>query len=131
MLNNDKLPRGGRNQDSGSSGADLARRAIALGGHLSFSGIAAFPKSDALRAIARDVPLDRILVETDAPYLAPPPPRGEPNEPAHVRHTAARLAPLFGLDEAAFASRTTENFHRLFPRAVPRIAPGVDPRIAS
>lgn len=100
-----------------SSGPALAETALGLGFHLSMSGIAAFPKSDALRAIFAAAPLARILVETDAPYLAPPPFRGRRNEPAHVVHTARVGAALFGLDLAAFAAATSANFDRLFPRA--------------
>jgi TatD DNase family protein len=100
-----------------TSGPALAETALGLGFYLSMSGIAAFPKSDALRSIFRAAPLDRILVETDAPYLAPPPYRGKRNEPAFVRHTAAAGAALFGVSEAEFAARTSANFDRLFTRA--------------
>ena len=75
-----------------TSGPELARRGLALGGYVSFSGVVTFKKSDALRDIASEVPLDRILVETDAPYLAPEPMRGKTNEPAFVVYTASRLA---------------------------------------
>jgi TatD DNase family protein len=105
-----------------SSGRHLAETGIRLGGYVSFSGIVAFKKSEELRAIARALPLDRILVETDAPYLAPPPHRGKRNEPAFVRHTAAALAEALGMSEPEFAARTTENFFRLFSKAVP-VAP--------
>lgn len=100
-----------------SSGAGLARAALDLGFYLSVSGIAAFPKSGALREIFAAAPLDRLLVETDAPYLAPPPHRGKRNEPAFVAHTAAAMAAHLGLDPAAFAARTTANFDRLFAKA--------------
>lgn len=100
-----------------SSGAELARVALDLGFYLSMSGIAAFPKSDALRAIFAAAPLERILVETDAPYLAPPPHRGRRNEPAYVAHTAAVGAQLFGLSLPDFARATSANFDRLFPKA--------------
>ena len=100
-----------------SSGADLARAALELGCYLSMSGIAAFPRSDALREIFAAAPVDRILVETDSPYLAPPPFRGKRNEPAHVTHTAAVGARLFGMDYTEFARRTSENFDRLFWKA--------------
>ena len=100
-----------------SSGPELARRGLALGGFLSFSGILTFPKSEELRAIARDVPADRLLVETDAPFLAPVPRRGKRNEPSFVAHTARCLAQLRGLDEAALADLTTRNFHQLFAKA--------------
>jgi TatD DNase family protein len=100
-----------------SSGAGLARAALDLGFYLSMSGIAAFPRSAALRDIFAAAPLDRILVETDAPYLAPPPHRGRRNEPGHVVHTAALGAELFGIPAAEFAARTSANFDRLFTRA--------------
>ncbi|MFZ5709154.1 MAG: TatD family hydrolase [Pseudomonadota bacterium] len=102
-----------------SSGPGLAETALGLGFYLSMSGIAAFPKSDALRAIFRAAPLDRILVETDAPYLAPPPHRGRRNEPAYAAHTARAGADLFGMDYPAFAAATEANFGRLFAKAVP------------
>jgi TatD DNase family protein len=97
-----------------SSGAALAEAALDLGFYLSMSGIAAFPKSEALRAIFAAAPADRILVETDAPYLAPPPHRGKRNEPAYTVHTAEVGAGLFGMDYAAFARQTQANFDRLF-----------------
>jgi len=100
-----------------SSGAGLARAALDLGFYLSMSGIAAFPKSAALREIFAAAPVDRILVETDAPYLAPPPHRGRRNEPAYTAHTAKVGAELFGMDYAAFARATSANFDRLFTRA--------------
>jgi len=100
-----------------SSGRALAETALGLGFYLSMSGIAAFKKSEALRAIFADAPLDRILVETDAPYLAPPPYRGKRNEPAYTAQTAAVGAELFGLDYADFAARTQANFERLFTKA--------------
>lgn len=100
-----------------SSGARLAEAALEMGFYLSMSGIAAFPKSHELRAIFARAPLERILVETDSPYLAPPPFRGKRNEPAHVVHTARVGAQLFGLSEAEFAAATSANFDRLFARA--------------
>ena len=100
-----------------SSGPALARAALDLGFYLSMSGITAFPKSGALREIFAAAPLDRILVETDAPYLAPPPRRGKRNEPAYVAHTARRAAETFGMDYAAFAAATEANFDRLFAKA--------------
>lgn len=100
-----------------SSSAALAETALGLGFYLSMSGIAAFPKSQELRAIFAAAPLERILVETDAPYLAPPPFRGKRNEPAYTVHTARVGAELFGLDEAGFARATTANFDRLFAKA--------------
>jgi TatD DNase family protein len=105
-----------------SSGAGLARAALDLGFYLSLSGIAAFPKSHDLRAIFAAAPLDRILVETDSPYLAPPPHRGRRNEPAYVALTAEACAPLWGLTTAAFAAATSANFDRLFTRAAARRA---------
>jgi TatD DNase family protein len=100
-----------------SSGRALAETGIALGHYVSFSGILTFRNSDGLRDIARDLPADRILVETDAPFLAPPPHRGKRNEPAFVVETAAVLASLRGLEPAALAAQTTENFFRLFSKA--------------
>jgi TatD DNase family protein len=99
-----------------SSTAELASRAVALGFYISFSGIVTFKKADELRRIAASVPLDRILVETDAPYLAPVPKRGQRNEPAFVVHTAAEVARVRGLNPDAFARATTENFFRLFAK---------------
>lgn len=100
-----------------SSGPRLAEAALEMGFTLSISGIAAFPKSQDLRDIFAKAPLDRLILETDSPYLAPPPFRGKRNEPAYVAHTARALAPVFGLSLEAFAARTTANFDRLFPRA--------------
>jgi len=100
-----------------SSGAALARAALDLGFYLSMSGIAAFPKSQDLRDIFAASPLDRILLETDSPYLAPPPHRGKRNEPAYTAHTARVGAEVFGLDYADFARATSENFDRLFWKA--------------
>jgi TatD DNase family protein len=81
------------------------------------SGIATFKKSEALRAVLKTVPLDRLLVETDAPYLAPQPFRGKRNEPAFVTHTAAMLAEVKGVSFSELAAATTDNFFRLFTRA--------------
>jgi TatD DNase family protein len=100
-----------------SSGAGLAEAALDLGFYLSMSGITAFPKSQALRDIFAAAPLDRILLETDSPYLAPPPYRGRRNEPAYTAFTAKAGAQVFGLSEADFAAATTANFDRLFPKA--------------
>ncbi len=100
-----------------SSGAALARTAVDLGFYLSMSGITAFPKSQELRDIFAASPLDRILVETDAPYLAPPPHRGKRNEPAFTAFTARRAAETFGMDYAEFAAQTEANFDRLFEKA--------------
>ena len=99
-----------------SSTRALAEAALVLGGYVSFSGILTFPRSNELRDIARDVPLDRLLVETDSPYLAPVPFRGKRNEPGYVAHTAKLLAELRGMTPAALADLTTANFRRLFPK---------------
>ena len=100
-----------------SSGAGLAKAALDLGFYLSMSGIAAFPKSQELRDIFAAAPLDRVLVETDSPYLAPPPYRGKRNEPGYTVHTAKVGAEVFGLSYEAFAAATQENFDRLFAKA--------------
>jgi len=102
-----------------TGGPDLAQRAIALGLFISFTGILTFKKSDELRAIAKSLPADRILVETDAPYLAPGPHRGKRNEPAYVVETAKVLAETRGVSPEEIARQTTENFFRLF-RKLPR-----------
>ncbi|MCE1238054.1 MAG: TatD family hydrolase [Hyphomicrobiales bacterium] len=99
-----------------SSGPDLARRSLALGGYVSFSGILTFKKADEVRAVAADVPLDRLLLETDAPYLAPLPHRGKRCEPAHVAKTAEVLAAVKGVTTEEIAAATTANFHRLFAK---------------
>jgi len=104
-----------------TSGPELAHRGLALGGYISFSGVVTFKKADALRDIALAVPYDRILVETDAPYLAPEPFRGKTNEPAFVAKTALRLANLRGIGEDEMARITTDNFFHLFKK-VPRSA---------
>lgn len=101
-----------------SSGPALAQAALDLGFYLSMSGIAAFPKSADLREIFAAAPVDRILVETDSPYLAPPPYRGKRNEPAYAAKTAAVGAGLFGMNYPDFARQTSENFDRLFWKAV-------------
>jgi len=95
----------------------LADAALELGLFISASGIATFKKSEALRVVLKNLPLERLLVETDAPYLAPTPFRGKRNEPAFVVHTAAMLAELKGVSPAAMAEATTDNFFRLFSRA--------------
>ncbi len=100
-----------------SSSAELAKAALDLGFYLSMSGIAAFPKSQELRGIFAAAPVERILVETDSPYLAPPPHRGRRNEPGYTAHTARVGAEVFGLDYAAFAQQTEANFDRLFAKA--------------
>ena len=100
-----------------SSSARLAKAALDLGFYLSMSGIATFKKSQELRDIFASAPMDRILVETDSPYLAPMPYRGKRNEPAYTAHTAQTGADIFGLDYAEFAAQTTANFNRLFAKA--------------
>jgi TatD DNase family protein len=102
-----------------SAGRDLAERAIALGHYISFTGILTYKKSDELRAIAASLPADRIMVETDAPYLAPQSRRGKRNEPAFVVETAQVLAATRGISFETIAKETTENFFRLFAK-VPR-----------
>jgi len=102
-----------------SSGRALAETAIKLGFYVSISGIVTFRNAEELRGIVRDLPLDRLLVETDAPYLAPVPYRGKRNEPAFVAATAAFVADLKGIDEGALAAATTANFFRLFSKARP------------
>jgi TatD DNase family protein len=104
-----------------TGGPDLARRAIALGLFISFTGILTFKNSTALRAIAAELPADRILVETDAPYLAPGRYRGKRNEPAYVIETANTLAEARGVSFDVIARQTTENFFHLFAK-VPRAA---------
>jgi TatD DNase family protein len=99
-----------------SSGRDLAMTGVELGGYVSFSGILTFKNSQDIRDIARDVPRDRLLVETDAPYLAPPPHRGKRNEPAFVVNTAKVLAETIDVSEAEIATITTENFFCLFSK---------------
>ncbi|SEQ08846.1 TatD family hydrolase [Thalassovita taeanensis] len=106
-----------------SSGPDLARAALDLGFYLSMSGIATFPKSQEVRDIFAAAPVDRILVETDAPYLAPKPFRGKRNEPAYSVHTAQVGADVFGLDYATFAAQTQANFDRLFSKVAQYKAP--------
>jgi TatD DNase family protein len=101
-----------------SSGRGLAEAAIAMGGYISFSGILTFPKSLDLKAIAADVPADRLLVETDSPYLAPVPFRGKRNEPSHTVHTAKVLGDIKGLSPEAVAELTTKNFRALYRKAL-------------
>jgi TatD DNase family protein len=100
-----------------SSGAEVARHALALGFYISISGIVTFKAAESLRDIVRDIPLDRLLVETDSPYLAPIPKRGKTNEPAYVAHTAAKVAELKGIGIAELQAATTSNFFRLFAKA--------------
>ncbi|MEQ1576072.1 MAG: TatD family hydrolase [Hyphomicrobium sp.] len=99
-----------------TGGRELAMRAVELGLYVSFSGVVSFKKSDALRAIANEVPLDCVLIETDAPFLAPDPFRGKTNEPAYVVHTAKALAASRGIPFDAFAKATTDNFFRLYTK---------------
>jgi TatD DNase family protein len=100
-----------------SSSAALAQRALKIGFYISCSGIITFNSAKAIRAALEDVPLDRLLVETDAPYLAPVPKRGKPNEPSYVAHTAAKLAEIKGVSLEEITRNTTDNFFRLFTRA--------------
>jgi len=100
-----------------SSSPELARATLDLGFYISMSGIATFPKSQEVRDIFAAAPVDRILVETDSPYLAPKPFRGKRNEPAYSTHTAAVGAEVMGMDYADFAAQTTANFDRLFWKA--------------
>jgi TatD DNase family protein len=93
---------------------EVARRALDLGFLISFSGIVTFRNAHAIHEVARLAPLDRILVETDAPYLAPVPYRGKRNEPSYVRHVAEGVARLRGITTDELASATTDNFYRIF-----------------
>jgi len=102
-----------------SSSRELALRGIELGMHVSFSGIVTFKRSDSLRALAAELPVDRLLVETDAPYLAPVPHRGHRNEPAYVVEIAKVLAEALGMPLDDLAAATTDNFYRLFNK-IPR-----------
>jgi TatD DNase family protein len=99
-----------------TAGMDLAQRALALGGYVSFSGIITFKNAEEIRDVARIVPADRYLVETDAPYLAPIPHRGQSNEPSYVRHTAEKLADLRGITLEQLGRESTANFGRLFSK---------------
>ena len=99
-----------------SSGVELAKTALDLGFYLSMSGIITFPKSTELRKLFSSVPIDRVLVETDSPYLAPPPFRGKRNEPSYSVHTAKVGAKIFGLDYSEFSYQTQSNFNRLFSK---------------
>jgi TatD DNase family protein len=113
-----------------SSGRALAEAALDLGFYISIAGIVTFKNAADLRAIVCDVPLDRLLIETDAPYLAPVPYRGKRNEPAYVAATAAAVAGLKGIETAALAAATTANFFRLFDKARRPAASAVDPAAA-
>jgi TatD DNase family protein len=101
-----------------TGGLELARRALDLGLLISFSGIVAFPRAEVIQRVAREVPDDRLLVETDAPYLAPPPHRGKRNEPAFVVDVARKVAELRGTSAEAVAGLAARNYGRLFRRAV-------------
>ena len=105
-----------------SSSRALGEAAVGMGLYLGMGGILTFKRSDGLRAIVRDMPLERLLLETDAPYLAPQPRRGKRNEPAFVAYVAATLAEVKGLPVAEIERATTENFFRLFQRARPPAA---------
>jgi TatD DNase family protein len=98
---------------------EIAQQAIALGFYISISGIVTFKNATQVKEVAREIPLDRLLIETDSPYLAPVPFRGKTNEPAYVKHVAEEIATLRGLTVQQVAQATTDNFHRLFKR-VPR-----------
>ena len=100
-----------------SSGIELAERGLAIGAYLSFSGILTFKSAETIRDAARLCPLDRMLVETDAPYLAPVPHRGQSNEPAYTAHTLAHLAEVKGISVEQMARVTSDNFFRLFDKA--------------
>jgi len=102
-----------------TSSKALAEKAIELGFYISISGIVTFKNAEGLRDIVRGLPLDRLLVETDSPFLAPVPMRGKSCEPAYVVHTAAKVAELVGVDRDALAAATTRNFFTLFDRAKP------------
>jgi len=101
-----------------TGGLELARRALELGFFISFSGIVAFPRAEVIQQVAREVPDDRLLIETDAPYLAPPPHRGKRNEPAFVVDVARKIAALRGTTAEAVGSLAQRNYERLFRRAV-------------
>jgi len=100
-----------------TAGPELARRALDLGMYISISGIATFKNARDLRDVIKTIPLDRLLVETDSPFLAPVPHRGRRNEPAFVADTASALAELFDISPEALAAQTTDNFFRLFSKA--------------
>lgn len=104
-----------------TSGAELARRALALGAYFSMSGIMTFKAAESVRAVALELPLDRVIVETDCPYLSPIPYRGRRNEPAYVKEVLAFFAELRGLSFEEAARRTTENFYSVFQRAKAKV----------
>ena len=101
-----------------STSRALSEPALALGFHISISGIVTFKNADELRSIVPEIPLDRLLIETDAPFLAPVPLRGKTNEPSFIVHTAAKVAELKGISVEDLGRATTDNFFRLFARAV-------------
>ncbi len=103
-----------------TSGMELAKRALALGAYFSFSGITTFKNADDVRAVAREMPLDRVIVETDCPYLAPVPFRGQRCEPAHVAAVLSYFCKLRGLEEGEGSALLAENFFRLFPSIASR-----------
>ncbi len=100
-----------------TSGVDLANQALDMGGYISFSGIITFKKADDVRAVAEMVPLAQLLIETDCPYLAPVPYRGQRCEPAHVKEVCEKLAEIKGVSTEEMAQITTDNFYRLFGKA--------------
>jgi TatD DNase family protein len=106
-----------------TAGPDLAKSALELGLYISISGIVTFRKAEELRDVVRDIPADRLLVETDAPYLAPEPKRGKRNEPAFVAHTAAAVAKIKGMSSKELESVTNENARRLFDKIPASAAP--------
>jgi len=99
-----------------TAGPELARRALALGGYISFSGIITFKNAVEIQDVARFVPADRYLIETDSPYLAPIPHRGQSNEPSFVRHTAEKLSEIRGISLEQLGRETSANFARLFSK---------------
>jgi len=101
---------------------EVAEAALAMGFHLSLSGIVTFKNALTVKDVARRVPLDRLLVETDSPYLAPVPYRGKINQPGYVRHVAEEIARLRGISFEALAAATTDNFFRLFPTAITSVS---------
>jgi len=105
-----------------TSGMELAQRALKIGAYFSFSGIMTFKNANDVRAIAREVPLDRVIVETDCPHLAPIPYRGQRCEPMHVREVQNAFAALRGLSDSDCSALLADNFHRLFP-TIPRATP--------
>jgi TatD DNase family protein len=114
ILDEEKASEVGGVLHSFTAGRELARAGLERGFYISFSGILTFRNAEALREVARDVPMDRILVETDCPYLAPVPYRGKRNEPTFVREIARVLAELKGVSIETFEQATDENFHRVF-----------------